>query len=47
MLSEELEKLRDEEQLAPEERGTVEKALDFVHTVIDDFRLTDLKEGNL
>lgn len=40
----ELASLDEEAGLGEREKKTVEKALDFVHTVIEDFRLTDLKE---
>ncbi|MFO7848660.1 MAG: hypothetical protein R6V67_01760 [Spirochaetia bacterium] len=43
-LSDELIKLKEEDILGEEQRKTVEKARDFVHTVIADFRLSDLKE---
>jgi hypothetical protein len=46
LLKDELEKLGDEELLEENEREEVEKAIRFVHTVIEDFRLTDLKETN-
>ena len=39
----ELRKLRDDPYLRTEEKKTVENALLFVHTVIEDFRLQDLK----
>lgn len=43
-IEEELGKLRNEGMLPNADLETVEKSCEFVHTVIEDFRLTDLKE---
>jgi hypothetical protein len=43
----ELRRLTEDEYLRKEEKKTVDTVLHFVHTVIEDFRLQDLKEqGN-
>jgi hypothetical protein len=39
-----LKQLIEDGYLRAEEKKTVETALHFVHTVIEDFRLQDLKE---
>ena len=46
MAEEEFTALAEEESLSDAERQAVDKGRDFVHTVIEDFRLTDLKETN-
>lgn len=43
-IADELVKLKEEDILTGNQREAVEKAHNFVHTVIVDFRLTDLKE---
>ncbi len=43
----ELYKLRNDDVLDNAERETVEKSIRFVHTVIEDFRLTDLNDSKL
>jgi len=43
----ELIKLKDEELLDKEEKNTIEISKQFVHTVIEDFRLTDLNNSKL
>ncbi|MFP4619660.1 MAG: hypothetical protein ACLFMZ_12535, partial [Spirochaetaceae bacterium] len=42
--ADELATLKEEDIITKAQRETVEKAYNFVHTVIVDFRLTDLKE---
>lgn len=44
---EELEKIRNDESLNDEDRKTIEISLDFVHTVIADFRLTDINASKM
>ncbi len=46
-LHEELNKIRDDESLNHAERQTVEISLHFVHTVIEDFRLTDINSSKI
>ncbi len=46
MADEELSTLVEDESIGELERQAVEKGRNFVHTVIEDFRLTDLKETN-
>lgn len=43
----ELSKIKDDEALNLEERETIDISLRFVHTVIEDFRLTDLNSTKL
>ncbi len=46
-MHEELEKIRNDESLNDEDRKTIEISLDFVHTVIADFRLTDINASKM
>lgn len=44
LISSECEKVLSAQDIKPDERADVEKVSAFVHTVIEDFRLKDLKE---
>ena len=44
---EELEKIKDDESLDNKDRKTIEISMDFVHTVIEDFRLTDINASKI
>ena len=44
---EELDKIKDDESLNDDDRGTIEISLGFVHNVIVDFRLTDINASKM
>lgn len=46
-MHEELNKIKDDESLNTMERQTVEISLHFVHTVLEDFRLTDINSSKI
>ncbi len=46
-ISDELPTFLDEEVLTKDEKQPLEETIDYVHTVLEDFRLMDLKESKL